>query len=148
AGFSLSGGNANDYNLTSVSPAAASIMAKTASITANAASKYFGQSDPGFTGTIGGFMADDNVTASYSRNSGENVGNYLITPALNSPNGLDNYSITYNTAGFTINARPTVVHYTGSLSSNYGDCAFAISATLRDGLTGGLITGSESITIT
>jgi hypothetical protein len=80
------------------------ITQKSASVTPNALSKYCGQADPTFTGTLSGFITSDNVTASYSRNAGESVvGLYAISAVLSPAAVLGNYDITYNTAMFTIN---------------------------------------------
>src|SRR5262249_54147647 len=56
------------------------------------------------TGTLTGFLASDNVTAFYSRTPGETVEGspYTISPVLSPASVLSNYSITYNTANFTI----------------------------------------------
>ncbi len=76
----------------------------TASVTPNAASKVYGTADPAFSGTLSGFLAADNVTATYSRNAGETVAGspYTITATLAPAAVLANYTITYGTAPFTI----------------------------------------------
>src|SRR5262249_15024777 len=81
-----------------------SIAKVSASVTPNAASKTYGAADPTFTGTLTGFLAADGVTATYSRTSGETVtgGPYTISATLSASGGLGNYTITYNTASFTI----------------------------------------------
>ncbi len=67
------------------------------------ASKYCGQADPVFSGTLTGFLAGENITAAYSRTLGEAVdGLYNISAILNPSGKLGNYDITYNTAKFTI----------------------------------------------
>ena len=80
---------------------------KAASVTPNAASKTYGDADPAFTGTLTGFLAADGVTATYSRTAGETVagGPYTISATLSPAGVLSNYSITYNTASFTITRR-------------------------------------------
>ena len=40
----------------------------------DAATKVYGDADPAFTGTLTGFLAADNVTATYSRAAGETAG--------------------------------------------------------------------------
>jgi MBG domain (YGX type)/Bacterial Ig-like domain (group 3) len=74
------------------------------SVTPNPASKTFGDSDPNplTTGTLNGFLARDNVTASYSRAAGESPGQYTISATLTPAAVLSNYTITYDTANFTI----------------------------------------------
>jgi hypothetical protein len=84
------------------------VVRRSASVTPNAASKIYGDSDPELGGTLAGFLASDGVTASYSRAPGENVGTYQITATLLSPESvLVNYEIAYNTATFTISITPT-----------------------------------------
>jgi hypothetical protein len=77
---------------------------KTASVTPDPKSKFFGAADPVLTGTLSGFLAADNVTASYSRVPGENVGTYTISATLAPAGVLGNYDVTYKTSVFTIMA--------------------------------------------
>ena len=74
------------------------------SATPNPAGKTFGDTDPNplTTGTLNGFLARDNVTATYSRTAGEAPGQYTINATLSPAAVLSNYTITYNTASFTI----------------------------------------------
>src|SRR5262249_40255646 len=58
-----------------------------ASVTPDAKMKTYGDLDPTLTGTLVGFVASDNVTASYSRTAGENAGSYTISATL-SPLGV------------------------------------------------------------
>src|SRR5207245_1883915 len=92
-----------NYAITS-NTASFTITTKTASVTPNAASKTYGAADPTLTGTLSGFLAGDSVTAAYSRTAGETVagGPYTISAALSPAAVLGNYSITSNTASFTI----------------------------------------------
>ena len=80
------------------------ITTKAASVTPNTASKYCGQPDPTFNGTLDGFITSDNVEAMYSRTQGESVigSPYTISAVLSPTAILDNYNITYNTAEFII----------------------------------------------
>ena len=73
-------------------------------MTPNAASKMYGAADPALTGTLTGFLAADGVTATYSRTAGETVAGspYTISATLSPAGVLSNYTITYNTASFTI----------------------------------------------
>ncbi|HTM47060.1 MAG TPA: kelch repeat-containing protein, partial [Bryobacteraceae bacterium] len=84
---------------------------KAASVTPNAASKTYGSADPAFTGTLSGFLAADAVTATYSRTAGETVAGspYTISAVLSPAGALGNYTITYNTANFTINPKAASV---------------------------------------
>ena len=92
-----------NYTIT-CNTAAFTINKAAASVTPNTASKTYGTSDPAFTGALSGFLAADGVTATYSRTAGEAAGGTYTISAVLSPAGvLANYTITYNTAAFTIN---------------------------------------------
>jgi hypothetical protein len=71
----------------------------------SAQGRLYGTADPALTGALTGFVAGDAVTAAYSRTAGETVGSspYSITAVLTPASVLGNYTITYNTAVFTIN---------------------------------------------
>ena len=86
--------------------AAFTITKKSASVTPDAANKIFAAADPTFTGTLNGFLPADNVTATYTRTTGETVAGspYAISATLSPAAVLGNYQITYNTAEFTIKA--------------------------------------------
>src|SRR4030095_1610547 len=107
------------------------IDAKAASVTPAAASKEYGTSDPALTGTLSGFLAGDAVTASYSRVAGETVtgGPYTISATLSPAAVLSNYTITYNTANFTIDhKRLTVTANNASKTYAQPTPAFSFSA--------------------
>src|SRR5439155_585614 len=82
-----------------------------ASVDAVANSKTYGTTDPALTTTNTGFLAADlgatKITFSASRAAGETVAGstYLITPSAsdNATGLLNNYTVTFNTAAFTIN---------------------------------------------
>ena len=79
-------------------------MVKIASVTPIVSSKNCGDEDPVFTGALNGFLTSDNVTATYSRTIGETIagGPYTISATLTPLEVLRNYTITYNTAVFSI----------------------------------------------
>jgi hypothetical protein len=125
-----------NYNIT-YKTANFSISQAPASVTPNAASKAYGASDPNplTTGTLIGFLASDNVTATYSRTPGETVAGspYTISATLNPPAAVANYNVTYNTASFYITAVPahiTVVSGSSSQSAAVGT-AFASSLAVQ-----------------
>jgi autotransporter-associated beta strand protein len=101
-----------NYNIT-FNTANFTITPKAASVTPNAATKFFGDPDPVLTGVLAGFLPVDGVTAAYSRTAGETVAGspYTISAALSPAGVLSNYNITSNTANFTITAstRATLV---------------------------------------
>ena len=80
-------------------------------MTPAAPSKTYGTADPVLTGTLTGFLTGDGVTAAYSRVAGETVlgGPYTISAMLSPATVLSNYTITYNTASFTITAKTASV---------------------------------------
>src|SRR5262249_11336847 len=108
------------------------ITPATASVTPNAASKTYGAVDPVLTGTLTGFLAADNVTATYSRAAGETVsgGPYTISAALSPAGVLGNYSITANTALFTINQAPSSTTFTSSLNPSVFGTSVTFTATV------------------
>jgi hypothetical protein len=96
-------GNANYLAAPDVAHTVAAAL-RAASVTPDSASKALGAADPTplTTGTLSGFLAGDAVTATYSRTAGEALGTYTISATLSPAGVLGNYSITYNTATFTI----------------------------------------------
>jgi hypothetical protein len=83
------------------------------SVTADSASRLYGDPNPAFTGTIVGIKNGDNITATYSSATDPTtaVGTYPIVPAL-SDNGtgtLANYVVTSNNGTLTINPAPLTI---------------------------------------
>src|SRR5205085_2550430 len=100
----------DNYNVT-YNTALFTITRAAASVTPNAATKTYGDVDPALMGTLTGFVGGDNVTASYARTAGETVagGPYVISATLAPVAVLANYTITYNTAQFTISRKAASV---------------------------------------
>jgi hypothetical protein len=125
-GLTLAGTGAANYTLTP--PAAAANIAQiAASVTPNAASAVYGQPDPAFSGTLSGFLAGDNVTATYTRTAGTTVGGspYAISAVLSPAGILGNYTIAYNTANFTITQASATVTLSG-LNPSYSGSATSV----------------------
>ena len=97
-----------NYDITA-NTASFDITRKAASVTPAAATKIYGADDPALTGTLDGFLAADNVTATYSRTAGETVGAYTISATLAPAGVLGNYDITANTASFDITRKAASV---------------------------------------
>ncbi len=118
-----------------------------ASVTPNAASKTYGDSDPALTGTLTNFLPADNVTATYSRTSGETVSGspYIISATLSPTEVLSNYTITYNTANFTINKKAASVTPNAN-SKTYGNSDPAFTGTLSGFLPADNVTATYSRT--
>src|SRR5439155_444316 len=76
-------GALSNYNITNAG-ADFTINQKAASVTPAANGKVYGAVEPTLSGSLTGFLAADNVTASYSRTSGETVAGspYTISATL------------------------------------------------------------------
>ena len=116
-------------------------------MTPDAASKVYGDADPALTGTLTGFLAADGVTATYSRTAGETVlgSPYTISATLSPAAVLSNYSITYNTANFTITTKPASVT-PDAASKVYGAADPAFTGTLSGFLAADGVTATYSRT--
>src|SRR6185436_5323141 len=124
------------------------IKKRPASVTPNAADKFYGDADPALSGTLNGFLAADGVTATYSRTVGETVAGspYTISAVLSPAAVLGNYEITYNTALFTIKKRPASVT-PNAADKFYGDADPALSGTLNGFLAADGVTATYSRTV-
>ena len=99
------------------------INTKPVTVVTQNASKTYGDADPAplTTADLSGFLAADNITATFSRAAGDTVGPYAITTTLVDPNNrLGNYVVTNAGATFTINTKPVTV-VTQNASKTYGD---------------------------
>src|SRR5207253_928875 len=134
----------SNYNITN-NGAEFTIDKKAASVTPNAASKTYGDTDPTLTGTLSGFLAADGVTASYSRAAGETVAGspYTISATLSPAGVLGNYEITYNTAEFTIDRKALDIT-ANNQSKNYGDTFNFTGSEFTAGV--GQLENSDSVT--
>jgi MBG domain (YGX type) len=145
-------GALNNYDVT-YNTASFTINKRPASVTPNAASKTYSDADPALTGTLGGFVAADSVTASYSRTAGETVAGspYTISATLSPAGVLGNYAITYNTANFTITKATLTVtadNKTKILNATNPPLTAAISGFKNgEALATSGVTGSPSLTV-
>jgi uncharacterized repeat protein (TIGR01451 family) len=143
----LSPANAlGNYSVT-YNTASLTIARANASVTPNAASKIYGTADPVLAGTLSGFLAGDNVTATYSRGAGETVagGPYTITATLSPAAALDNYTVAYNTAAFTIGPAPASVT-PNPATKTYGTADPILTGTLNGFLAADGVTATYSRT--
>src|SRR5207245_2069806 len=94
-----------------------------------------------------GFLAADSVTATYSRTTGETVAGspYTISATLSPAGVLGNYTITSNTANFTINKAAASVT-PNVASKTYGAADPALTGTLSGFVTGDSVTATYSRT--
>jgi M6 family metalloprotease-like protein/uncharacterized repeat protein (TIGR02543 family) len=107
------GDDIGNYTLTlDGSPTAtADISMKALQITADNKSKLYGGTEPTLTATFDSFAVGEDIsdlegTLTISREPGEDVATYQITPS-----GVTsgNYNITFNTGTFTINKKPLLI---------------------------------------
>ena len=83
------------------------INPKALAITAEAKSKYYGDTDPELTYTSDGLVGNDAITGELSRETGETIGTYAINQ--NTLTAGNNYTITYTGANLTINKRALTI---------------------------------------
>ena len=102
-GTLTAGGN---YSI-SYTPANLTIGAKAVTVTADAKGKTYGDADPELTATVEGLLNADTVAYTLSREAGEDVGTYAITPAGDASQG--NYAVSYQPGTFTISAAKVAV---------------------------------------
>jgi hypothetical protein len=110
------------------------INKRLATWTTNANSKTYGDADPVPLTTGSGSNFVDNVSASYSRASGESVAGspYHITATLSAAAGvLDNYTITNAGADFTINKATTSVQVVSSGNPSVLGQSVTFTATIQ-----------------
>jgi hypothetical protein len=116
-------------------------------VTANNASRVYGDPNPAFTGTITGLLNGDNITFSAtSAAPTAAVGTYPIVPVLVDPNGkLINYTVTSSNGTLTVTPAPLSVTAANATRA-YGDPNPAFTGTLTGVKNGDNITASYSTT--
>ncbi len=124
----------SNYNITWVSDNL-SITARPITLTANAATKVYGNADPslGFTaealGTSRGLVAGDSFTGSVARVAGEDVGNYAINAGTVANS---NYNITWVSNNLSVTARSITLTATAA-TKVYGESDPTLAATVTAG---------------
>ena len=83
------------------------IAQKEVTVTADDKTKRYGEQDPEFTATVTGTIGDDTVTYKLSREAGENVGEYAITPE--GEVSQSNYTVIYVPGKLTIEKVPASI---------------------------------------
>jgi len=95
------------------------IAKKAVTVTANDASKTYGESDPALTYTHTELVGQDALDITVSRASGENANTYTIT--VSQAEGANpNYEITFKTGTFTIHKAPLTITAEDK-TATYGD---------------------------
>ncbi|MBR3570583.1 MAG: hypothetical protein IKN96_07290, partial [Oscillibacter sp.] len=98
-------GDNPNYDVTAVN-GKFTIAKKTATVTANDASKAYGDADPALTATVEGAVGSDTINYALSRAEGGGVGEYDITVT---PGSNPNYDVTATGGTFTIGKRNVTV---------------------------------------
>jgi hypothetical protein len=122
----------------------------TLTVTADNASRQYGQVNPSFTGAITGIQNGDNITATYSTTADPTsvVGSYAIVPALVDPdNKLGNYSVTTNNGNLSITAA-TLAVTADNTSRQYGGVNPSFTGTITGIQNGDDITATYSTSAT
>ncbi len=81
----------------------------TLTVTAMNAGRFYGDSNPQFTGIVTGMISGDTITVTYSSvaNASSAVGDYQIVPTLVDPNNhLVNYNVVINNGTLTVSPAP------------------------------------------
>ncbi len=143
--ITLDGANAGNYTVNAKATTTAEITQKPITITADAKSKVYGESDPALTYTNSPVLVGtDTFTGALSRSGDKNAGTYVIeqnTLTISDGNKGANYKITYVGANFSITAKPITIT-ADSKSKVYGES----DPTLTYSITEGTLVEGDSIT--
>jgi hypothetical protein len=133
------GSLANSNYTISFVPANLTITPKTVTVTADAKSKVYGDSDPALTYTADGLLGTDSLAGLLGRATGETVGTYAINKGTLSAGS--NYTVTFNGADLTITTKTVTV--TADAKTKVYDSADPALTYTQVGLkTGDTLTGS------
>ena len=144
SGASTAGNNRDNYRVTVPANGSADIVPTAITVTPDAVSKVYGQTDPvfGYTITSGTLVASETLSGGLSRSAGEDVNLYEITQGTLTNTNNPNYSILY--AGgvkLTINpATPLVTVTSNRPNPVYGDIV-TLTATVAKSGAGAVPTG-------
>jgi hypothetical protein len=164
SGYSISGTDAGNYNLSQPASSTANITTAPLSVTAKNVSMTYadGTTLNGSTGfTTSGLLGGDTVTsatlssnATLSTSGNWNVGTWNITPSAALGSGLSNYTITYNNAaiGLTVAQKSLAITGLSGTDKQYDsiDSDTASGNATLSGLVSGLNNGggtSDAVTL-
>lgn len=102
--ITVSGGVSPNYEITTYNSGTLTVNPAEVTVTADDKEKTYGESDPELTATVTGLKNEDAenvISYTLSRESGEAYGNYTITPSGEVAQG--NYTVTYVTGTLSIN---------------------------------------------
>ncbi len=136
-------GKLSNYTVTSTN-GTLTITNAVLTVTAANASRFYGDPNPAFTGTITGLKNGDTITATFSSVAVATSapGTYAIVPALLDPNNqAGNYTVVLNNGVLTVNAAPLSV-VAASATRGYGAANPAFTGTITGLKNGDNITAS------
>ena len=140
----------SNYSVT-VNNGTLTITAAILTVTADNATRLYGDPNPVFTGTITGIISGDNITATYASvaTPASPVGTYPIVPTVsdNGTGALAHYQVVINNGTLTVNPAPLTVTV-ASLSRFYGDPNPVFTGTITGIKNGDNITATYSSTAT
>jgi hypothetical protein len=138
-------GKLGNYSVTSTN-GTLTVTSAVLTVTAANASRFYGDPNPAFTGTITGLKNGDNITATYASvaDATSAPGTYPIVPTLVDPNSkLGNYTVVVNNGVLTVNAAPLIVT-AANASRFFGDLNPAFTGTITGLKNGDNITATYS----
>ncbi len=107
-GVAIAGADAGNYSIAATATDTADITAAPLSVTANAATKVYGDADPVFTYTATGLVSGDSFTGALSRDAGEDVSDYAME--IGSLSAGSNYgTIVFTPADLSITKAPLTI---------------------------------------
>lgn len=99
--------NTNQYVVTNIVEGTLTINPAEATVTADNKTKTYGETDPTLTATVSGLYGSDAIAYTLNRATGNNVGDYVITPTGDAAQG--NYTVSYVPGTFTINQKALTI---------------------------------------
>ena len=128
------------------------------SVTANNVTRFYGQPNPVFGGTLLGVVHGDNITATYSCSATTSSlpGTYPIVPSLNDPgHRLGNYTVTTNNGTLTVSPAvlsvtwptPAPIYYGTALGAGQLDASANIPGSLVFNPTNGVVLNAGTNTL-
>ena len=140
-----SGQSAANYTVSYVN-GTLTVTACALAVSAESASRIYGEANPTFGGTLVGVRVEDNITVTYTSiaTAGSAVGDYAITPVLADPDGkLVNYGVTSVNGTLTITRAPLTVA-AANATRGYGAANPELTGAVSGLRNGDLITASYS----
>jgi hypothetical protein len=117
-------------------------------VSANNATRVYGQANPVFNGTVTGAVGSDSFTETFSTTAtaGSNAGSYPIVPAVTGPQS--NYTLTVVDGALTVTRASTVTSLSAPGTAGYGT-SLTLTATVTSaaGTPGGVVTFTNGSTI-